>query len=80
MPFFEFAHILWDTTKPNNVRTDNKLVASFFRTKAVTPAPWSAFDYVLQVIFKIVHIARSVNTAADVLSGPELKDASLNPG
>ena len=73
MAFLEFAHVLWEATKPTIVLTDNKSVARFFQTKAIPPALWNACDYVLQFNFKIAHIAGSVNTAADVLSRLELK-------
>ena len=73
MAFLEFAHILWEATKPTVVLTDNKSVTRFFETKAIPPALWNACDYVLQFNFKIAHIAGSVNTAADFLSRLELK-------
>ena len=73
MAFLEFAHILWEATKPTIVLTDNKSVTRFFQTKAIPPALWNACDYVLQFNFKIAHIAGSVNTAADFLSRHELK-------
>ena len=73
MAFLEFAHILWEATKPTIVLTDNKSVNRFFHTKAIPPAIWNACDYVLQFSFKIAHIAGSVNTAADFLSRLELK-------
>ena len=73
MAFLEFAHILWEATKPTIVLTDNKSVTRFFQTKAIPPALWIACDYVLQFNFKIAHIAGSVNTAADFLSRLELK-------
>ena len=65
MAFLEFAHILWEATKPTIVLTDNKYVTRFFRTKAIPPSLWNACDYVLQFNFKIAHIAASVNTAVD---------------
>ena len=71
--FFEFAHILWEATKPTIVLTDNTSVTRFFQTKAIPPALWNACDYVLHFNFKIAHIAGSVNTAADFLSRLELK-------
>ena len=71
--FLEFAHILWEATKPTIVLTDNKSITRFFQTKAIPPALWNACDCVLQFIFKIAHIAGSVNTAADFLSRLELK-------
>ena len=73
MAFLEFAHILWETTKPTIVLTDNKSVARFFQTKAIPPSSWNACDYVQQFNFEIAHIAGSVNTAADFLSRLELK-------
>ena len=73
MAFHGFAHILWEATKPTNVITDNKSVTRFFQTTAIPPALWNACDYVLQFNFKIAHIARSVNIAADNFSGLELK-------
>ena len=73
MVFFEFAHILWEATKPTIVLTDNKSVTRFFQIKAIPPALWNACDYVLQFNFEIAHIAGSVNTEADFLSRLELK-------
>ena len=73
MVFLEFAHILWEATKPTIVLTDNKSVTRFFQTKAIPPSLWNACDYVLQFYFKIAHIAGSINTAADFLSRLELK-------
>ena len=73
MAFPEIAHILWETSKPTIVLTDNKSVTRFFQTKAIPPSLWNACDYVPQFNFKIAHIAGSVNTAADFLSKLELK-------
>ena len=72
MAFLEFAHILWETSEPTIVLTDNKSVTRFFQTKAIPSSLWNACDYVLQFNFKIAHIAGSVNTAADFLSRLEL--------
>ena len=47
MAFFEFAHILLETTEPTIVLTDNKFVTRFFRTKANPTSLWNACDYVL---------------------------------
>ena len=60
MAFLEFAHILWEATKPTIVLTDNKSVTRFFQTKAIPPYLWNACDYVLQLNLKIAHIAGSV--------------------
>ena len=38
MAFHEFAHILWEATKPTIVLTDNESVTRFFQTKAIPPA------------------------------------------
>ena len=73
MAFLEFAHILWEATKPTIVLTDNKSVTRFFQTKAIPPSLWSSCHYVPQFNFKIAHIAGSVNTAADFISRLELK-------
>ena len=73
MAFLEFAHILWETTKPTIVLTDNKSVTRFFQTKAIPPSLWNACEYVLQFNFKIAHNAGSINTAADFFSRLELK-------
>ena len=73
MAFLEFAHILWETSEPTIVLTDNKSVTRFFQTKAIAPSLWNACDYVLQFNFKIADIAGSVNTAAGFLSRLELK-------
>ena len=72
MAFFKFAHILWETSKPTIVLTDNKSVTRFFQTKAIPPSLWNACDYVLQFNFKIAHIGGSINTAVDFLSRLEL--------
>ena len=73
MAFLQFADILWEATKLTIILTDNKSVEQFFRTNASPPALWSACDFVLQLKFKEAHIVGSINTAADVLSGLELK-------
>ena len=73
MAFLEFSHILWETSKPTIVLTDNKSVTRFLQTKAILPSLWNACDYVLQFNFKLAHITGSVNTAADFLSRLELK-------
>ena len=73
MAFLDFAHILWETTKPTIVLTDTKSVTRFFQTKAIPPSLLNACDNVLKFNFKIAHIAGSVNTAADFFSRSELK-------
>ena len=61
------------SNETNDCLTDNKSVTRFFQTKEIPSSLWIACDYVLQFIFKIAHIAGSVNTAADILSRLELK-------
>ena len=70
--FLEYNHILWETTNPTLVLTDNRSVPRFFLTKTTPPALWNACDYVLQFKFRIMHVAGSQNTAADFLSRLEL--------
>ena len=72
MAFLEFAHYLWEATKPTIVLTDNKPVTRFLKTKAIPPALSNACDYVFQFNFKRAHLDGSVNTAADFLSRLEL--------
>ena len=73
MSLFELAHIWWEATKPTIVLTDIKSVTRSFQIKAIPPSSWNASDYVLQFSCKIAHIARSVNTAAVILSRLDLK-------
>ena len=73
MAFLDFAHILWEASKPTIVLTDNKSITRFFQTKAIPPSSWNAYDYVLQFSFKIARTAGSVNAAADILFRLEQK-------
>ena len=73
MAFLEFAHFLWETSKPTIVLADNKSVSRFFQKKAISPSLWNECDYVLQFNFKIAEIVGSVNTVADFFSRLELK-------
>ena len=73
MTSLKLAQILWEASKPTTVWTDNKSVTRFIQTKAIAPPLWNASDYVLQFNFRKTHIAGLVNTAADFLSGLELK-------
>ena len=70
--FLEHSHILWETTIPTLVLTDNRSVTRFFQTQTTPPALWNACDYVLHFKFRIMHVAGSQNTAADFLSRLEL--------
>ena len=69
--FVEFGHLMWGSTFPIIVFTDNRSVTRFFQTKMIPPALWNACDYVLQYNFVIAHVAGSMNTAADFLSRTE---------
>ena len=70
--FMEYSHILWESTKPVVVLTDNKSVTRFFQTKIIPPALWNACDFVLQFRFTIAHVPGKMNTAADFLSRLDL--------
>ena len=70
--FLEYSHILWETTLPTLVMTDNRSVTRLFQTKAIPPTLWNARDHVLQFSFHIFHVAGTQNTAADFLSGIDL--------
>ena len=58
----ENSHILWGSSKPTIVLTDNKSVTKFFQTKMIPPSVWNACDFVLQFHFKIAHVSRKMNT------------------
>ena len=49
--FLEYSHILWETTLPTLVITDNRSVTRFFQTKAIPPTLWNACDYYYNSIF-----------------------------
>ena len=66
--FMEYSHILWGSTKPIIVLTDNKSVTRFFQTKMIPPSLWKACDFVLQFHFKIAHVPGRMIPAADFLS------------
>ena len=70
--FLEYNQILWETTLPTLVMTDNRSVTRFFQTKAIPPTLWNACDDVLQFNFHITHVAGTQNTAADFLSRIDL--------
>ena len=67
----EYCHILWETTLPTLVMTDNQSVTRFIQTKAI-PTLWNACDYVLPFIFHIMHVEGMQNTAAEFLSRTDL--------
>ena len=70
--FVEFGHLMWGSTFPVILFTDNTSITSFFQAKLIPPALWNACDYVLQYNFVIAHVADSMNAAADFLSRTEV--------
>ena len=74
MGLLEFAHILWEKTKPAFVLTDIKSITRFFQTKAFPPLLWTASDCVWQLNVKKARTAGSLNTAVDFVSRIEFKD------
>ena len=70
--FVEFGHLMWGSTFPVIVFTDNRSLTRFFPAKLIPQALWNACDYVLQYNFVIAHVASSMNTAADFLSKTEV--------
>ena len=67
MAFLEFSQILWETSKPTLILTDNKSVTRFLEKKVFPPSLWNVRGYVLHFHFKIAQIAGSVHTAIDFL-------------
>ena len=53
----QFGRLMWGSTFPVIVFTDNRSVTRFFQTKMVPPALWNVCDYVLQCIFVIAYVA-----------------------
>ena len=80
MAFLEFAHILWETSKPTIVLTDNKSVTRFFQTKVILPSLWNACECVLQFNFKIAPSAGSVNNQLQIGTQSHGEDPSQNQG
>ena len=70
--FVEFGHLMWGSTLPVIVFTDNRSVTQFFQTKMIPPALWKACDYVLQYNSVIAHVSGTMNTAADFHSRTEV--------
>ena len=66
--FDTFAHILWGTTKPVLVLTDNKSLTRFFQAKTIPSILWTCVDHVLNFNFLLGHIPGKANAAADYLS------------
>ena len=66
--FDNFAHILWGSTKPVLVLTDNKSLTRFFRAKTFPSSLWTCVDHVLNFNFVLGHIPGKANAAADYMS------------
>ena len=71
--FSEFGHLIWRSVFPVIDFTDNRSVTRFFQSKIIRPALWNACDYVLQYNFVKTHVASYMNTAAELISRPEVK-------
>ena len=69
--FVEFGHLMWGSSFPVIVFTDNRSVTRFFRAQLIPPALCNACGYVLR-FFVIAPVAGSMNTAADFLSRTEV--------
>ena len=67
-PFDTFAHILWGSTKPVLVLTDNRSLTRFFQAKTIPSSLWTPLDHVLNFNFFLGHIPGKANAAADYLS------------
>ena len=57
MAILKFAKFFWETTKPLIILTDFKSVTHFFQMRAIPPALWNACGFLLQINFKLAHIA-----------------------
>ena len=66
--FDTFAHILWGSTKPVLVLTDNRSLTRFFQAKTIPSSLWTCVDHVLNFNFVLGHIPGKANAAADYLS------------
>ena len=66
--FDSFAHILWESSKPTIVLTDNRSLTRFFQAKTIPSSLWSCVDHVLNFNFILGHIPGKANLAADYLS------------
>ena len=75
--FDSFAHILWESTKPVLVLTDNRSLTRLFQAKTIPSSLWTCIDHVLTFNFILGHIPGKANLAADYLSrthiNPETK-------
>ena len=68
LAFDNFAHILWCSTKPVLVLTDNHSLTGFFQAKTIPSSLWTYVDHVLNFNFVLGHIPGKANAAAEYLS------------
>ena len=73
MSFLEFAHILWQATRPTVVRTEKRSVKLFFQTRAIPSVVWKHMWLCVPNSIQNSTVSGSVNTTADFLSRLELK-------
>ena len=66
--FDTFAHILWGSSKPVLVLTDNKSLTRFFQAKTIPSSLWTCVDHVQNFNFVLGHLPGKANAAADYLS------------
>ena len=66
--FDTFAHILWGSSKPVIVLTDNKSLTRFCPAKTIPSSLWTCVDHVLNFNFVLGNIPGKANAAADYLS------------
>ena len=63
-----FAHVLWGSTKPVSVLTDNKSLTRFSQAITILSGLWTCVDHVLNFNFVLGHIPGKANAAAGYLS------------
>ena len=62
-----FAHVLWGSTKPVLVLTDNKSLTRFSQAITIPSGLWTCVDHVLNFNFVLGHIPGKANAAAGYL-------------
>ena len=73
--FDQFTHILWGSTLPTIVLTDNKSLTRFFQSKTIPALLWRAVDQLMSFSFVLGHIPGVANVAADYLSRMHINPA-----
>ena len=66
--FENFANVVWGSTKPVLVLTDNRSLTRFFQAKTIPSSLWTCVDHVLNFSFVLGHIPGKANAAEDYLS------------